>query len=368
MTNHRLIRLYDAMRNHNVDAVALIPGRSLFYLTGLSFHLMERPVIGIFPLDEPPCFVLPELERRKAEVSRLETTIISYQEDEASRMAAFQQAADRLNLNARRIGIEPLSMRAFELWLIAAVAPRATLLAADDILNSLRIAKEPDELEAIRRAVRIAEKALKATLPLIQIEMTERELASELVIQLLRAGSDPELPFDPIVACGPHSALPHAVPGDARLQPNQLLLIDWGARIDGYISDLTRTFALGKIDSELVKIHKIVHQANAAGQEAARAGITGHMVDQATRKVIEDKGYGQAFCHRTGHGIGLDAHEPPFIATGNNTPLTTGMTFTIEPGIYLESRGGVRIEDDIVITATGAKCFSTLPRELEVIL
>jgi Xaa-Pro dipeptidase len=194
--------------------------------------------------------------------------------------------------------------------------------------------------------------------------MTERAIATALTLELYRAGSDPEMPFAPIVASGPHSSMPHAIPTDRKLQAGDLLLFDWGAASDGYFSDLTRTFAAGDVEPELVKVHAVVAQANAAGRAAARPGVTCAAVDAAARAVIEAAGYGPSFLHRTGHGLGLEAHEPPDIRGDNSALLEPGMTFTVEPGIYLPGRGGVRIEDNLLITDSGCETLSDGPREL----
>ncbi|HEY70604.1 MAG TPA: aminopeptidase P family protein [Anaerolineae bacterium] len=367
MLQQRLSRLLEAMKSEKLDLVALLPGPNLRYLTGLSFHMMERPIVGLFPLDAQPHFVLPQLEADKARTAAMDSEIITYGEDLASRSEAFKRASDILDMNARCVGMELLRMRAFELQLLQEAAPRANIISGDAALAGLRVIKDQQELESMRRAVDIAQQALIATLPLVKLGMTERELASELVVQLLRAGSDPTLAFDPIVASGPNSALPHATPTDRRLQAKDALLIDWGARSEGYVSDLTRTFALSEPDPILVSIHALVLQANAASLRKARPGITCAEVDLAGRQVIADGGYGEAFIHRTGHGIGLEAHEHPYISSQNTQLLSPGMTFTIEPGIYLPGRCGVRIEDDVVAIEQGCESLSDMPRELKVI-
>ncbi len=367
MLQERLSRLLEAMKSEELDLVALLPGPNLRYLTGLSFHMMERPIVGLFPLDARPHFVLPELEADKARTTVIDAEIITYGEDLASRSEAFMRASSLLDMNARRVGMEPLRMRAFELQLLQEAAPQASIVPGDAVLASLGVIKDQQELECMRRAVGIAQQALIATLPLVKLGMTERELASELVVQLLRAGSDPTLAFDPIVASGPNSALPHATPTDRRLQAKDALLIDWGARSEGYVSDLTRTFGLSEPDPLLDSIHALVLQANEASMRTAKPGVTCSEVDQAGRQVIADGGYGEAFIHRTGHGIGLEAHEHPYISSHNAQPLSSGMTFTIEPGIYLSGRCGVRIEDDVVTTEQGCESLSDMSRELKVI-
>ena len=251
-----------------------------------------------------------------------------------------------------------------ELQYLENAAPNAKLVDAGDSLKSLRMRKDEAEIAAMRRAVEIAQVALLATQPRIQVGVSEREIAAELTLQVLRAGSEPQLPFYPIVSGGPNSANPHASPSGRVLQPGDLLVIDWGASYQGYVSDLTRTFAIGAVEDELALIASFVHQANRAAQAVAAPGVPVEVVDQAAREVIEKSGYGQYFIHRTGHGIGMEGHEAPYIRSGNRRKLDPGMTFTIEPGIYLPNRAGVRIEDDVFITDKGCESLSDLPREL----
>ena len=227
--------------------------------------------------------------------------------------------------------------------------------------------KDASEASAIRTAVHIAQDALEASLPAVRLGMTEREFAAELTLQLLRHGSDPAMPFSPIVSSGPNSANPHASPSDRPFKPGDLLVVDWGAAHLGYISDLTRTFAIGEVESEFKHIAQLTSQANAAGREACRPGVTAESVDQSARGVIEAGGYGKFFFHRTGHGIGMEGHEEPYIRAGNRLVLEPGMSFTVEPGIYLPGRGGVRVEDNVIITVDGAECFSNLPRQLRIL-
>jgi len=363
----RVARLVASLADHSLDCVALLPGPNLIYYTGLSFHLMGRPTMAILSRDQGPLLMVPELERDKAEAGPLPARIMSYGEDPASRQAALDQLASTLGLGRRRLGVEPLRMRWFEEQLLRQAAPGVELASAEAVLEPLRAVKTPDELASIELAVGIAETALRAAIPTLRRGMTEREVASEMTLQLLRAGSDPELPFSPIAASGPNAALPHAVPTDRRLQAGDLLIVDWGATVHGYFSDLTRTFALGDTVPEWHKVHRAVAEANAAGRAAARPGAPCRDIDLAARSVIEAAGYGPAFLHRTGHGIGLEVHEPPYLRTDNDALLTPGMTFTVEPGIYLSGRGGVRIEDNVVVTPDGGRTLSHLPRDLVVI-
>ncbi|MBP7688217.1 MAG: M24 family metallopeptidase, partial [Thermoflexales bacterium] len=165
----------------------------------------------------------------------------------------------------------------------------------------------------------------------------------------------------------PNAALPHLTSTERVIQSGEGLLMDFGIIVDGYNSDITRTFAVGQPTDEFKRIYELVKQANAAGRAAAKPSATGQDIDRATRKVIEDAGYGQYFTHRTGHGLGLQGHEPPYIVEGNAVPLVVGNTFTVEPGIYISGIGGVRIEDDVLITDDGAESLTTYDRELTMI-
>ncbi len=367
MIQSRFDKLNASLQRSDLDAVILNPGPTLTHLTGLHFHLMERPVVLLFAKNQVPAIVLPELELQKVATLPYELQVFAYPENPAEWGGVFRQAAQRLSLDGKRIGVEPRQLRLLEYSYVKDGAPEADYPDASNVLSELRLRKDQAEVDAMRRAVRIAQDALEATIPSFKIEMTEKALAAELVTQLLKHGSDPELPFAPIVSSGPNAANPHASPSDRRLQSGDLLVVDWGAAYEGYISDLTRTFAVGEVDKEYVKIHRIVQEANAAGRAAAGPGVPCADVDRAARNVIEQAGYGEYFTHRTGHGIGMEGHEEPYMRGDNMQLLEPGMAFTVEPGIYLPGRNGVRIEDNVVITDTGADVLSDMPREIRVV-
>lgn len=355
------------MEAKGFETIVLLPGPSLNFLTGLSFHLLERPIVSFFTIKTNPLFIVPELERSKVEDCPLDLDVLDYGEDQASRLEAFDTAGRMLRLEGARIGIEPLVMRAYELRLLEGAIPGSKFVTADDIVSNLRLHKDENEIKAMRSAVMIAETALQETVACVKMGMTELELASELVIQILRAGSESEIPFKPIVASGPNSAFVHATPSKRKLQYGDMLMIDFGARVEGYVSDITRTFALGEINEEMRKVYDIVKEANEAGTNAVAVGVQCAEVDRAARSVIEEAGYGKYFIHRTGHGIGLEGHEGPYISGDNRLLLSEGMTFTIEPALYIPNQGGVRIEDNVVVTSEGVECLSSYPRELQVI-
>ena len=362
---NRQAKLAAVLAEAQLDSLILNPGPSMVYLTGLHFHLSERPVLVFFSLSHAPVIVLPELEMQKLKGLPYEIHGFSYGEDPAEWVKSFHNAIHAADLSDKRNGVEPRQLRLLEYSLLTEAAPKASYIQSNASVAKLRMYKDESELSSMRKAVEIAQSALYATLPQVKIGMTERQLAAELTLQLFKAGCDPELHFTPIVSTGPNAANPHATPTDRRLSPGDLLVIDWGANYAGYASDITRTFAISKVDTEYEKIHNIVLEANQAGRASARPGVAAEAVDKAARDVIEASGYGNYFTHRTGHGIGLEGHEDPYIRVGSPMLLEPGMTFTVEPGIYLPGRNGVRIEDDVVITETGAESLTNFPREIQ---
>lgn len=361
----RVVRLQQEMERRGLDCLALVPGANLLYLSGLSFHLSERPIVALFPVDGPPAIVLPALEAPKLQHAACPFQAYPYTDEEGP-TRAFQQACAALELADVRIGVEELRMRVMEARLLERYAPGCSLVPADAVMAALRVCKDADEVGRIRRAVAVVEGALRAVLAQIRVGMTEREVAGLLMVEVLRGGGE-GVPFEPIVVAGPNAASPHAVPTDRPLRPGETVIIDCGAVVGGYVSDITRTVALGGLPEEMVRVYEVVRQANEAGRAAVRPGRAAQEVDRAARAVVARAGYGDRFLHRTGHGLGLEVHEPPYIVEGNREPLRPGMVFTVEPGIYLPGRGGVRIEDDVLVTPEGAETLTTFPRELLVL-
>ncbi len=367
MDNPNLPRLMKSLSEYQLDGLVLNPGPSLYYLTGLNFHVMERPVLLFIIPGKKPSIVLPSLEMAKLDSAKFELNPFPYDDNPSTWLGVISNAVKSFESVKNRIGVEPTHLRFLELAYLEQALPGSQFVSASEILAHLRIQKNPDEILLIQKAVKIAENALLATIPFIHMGITEKEIASELTLQLIRSGSDPDLAFNPIVSSGPNSANPHAEPSDRVLQSGDLLVIDWGARYKGYISDLTRTFGIGKIQPELENMVNLVLESNRAGCSVAQPGIEAGVIDKTARAIIEGGCFGPNFTHRTGHGIGLEAHEPPYIFGENSLILREGMCFTIEPGIYLAGQNGARIEDNIVITISGAKILSSLPRELQII-
>jgi Xaa-Pro dipeptidase len=365
MSQPRIAKLARLAARADLDCIAIMPGANMQYFTGLSFHLSERPTVALFPRTEQPALILPAFEASKTARSPLDWRTFTYV-DGQDPLEAFQAVSEAMNLNGARIGVEALKMRVRELRLLQAAAPGAVCEDADGLIASLRMIKDQTEIAAMRRAIRITEQALDDVCDVIRAGLTERQVANELLIALMRRGAE-SIAFEPLIQSGPNAALPHLAPTGRVIQSGEGLLLDFGITVDGYTSDITRTFAVGETSAEFKRIYEVVKQANATGRTAAKPGATGQDIDRAARGVIVDAGYGQYFTHRTGHGLGLESHEPPYMVEGNAMPLVAGNTFTVEPGIYLPGLGGVRIEDEVWMTETGAESLTTYDRELRVI-
>jgi Xaa-Pro aminopeptidase len=231
------------------------------------------------------------------------------------------------------------------------------------LVESLREQKDQAELACIQRAVHIAEEALRTTMGEVHTGMTEREIGGRLERRLREHGSEAH-PFEVIVASGARAALPHARSSSRRVQAGDLLLVDFGAVAEGYCCDLTRTFVVGKATAEQHEVHAAVREANAAASGGVRVGMSGRDADLLARGYIDRLGFGEAFGHSLGHGIGLEVHEAPRLARTADAPLKEGAVVTIEPGIYRPDWGGVRIEDDVHLTAEGPRVLTSFTREL----
>lgn len=360
----RQIRLVKTLKESGFETLVITPGPLMTYLTGLNLGGMERPIVAMFSVGTEPVFVLPQLEKEQLSSVKFEYECFEYGENPVEWQFSFDQAAAYCGVFDKKIGIESQQMRVFVLRHLQESAWTTKFLDATHVIDSFRSIKEPFEIESIRKAVDVAENALRKTIGSFKTGMTEQEVAGELFVNLLQNGSSSAIPFQPIVASGPNSANPHAVPSDRKINEGDLLLIDWGANVDGYCSDLTRVFAVGKVDKELINIADVVHRANTAARSVAGPGVLASEVDKAARTVISDSGFARYFTHRTGHGFGLAVHEFPYIRSDADVELKPGMTFTIEPGIYLPGRGGVRIEDDVYITDDGCESLSSAERSL----
>lgn len=366
MTAERLQKLRALQRASNVDYVALVPGPNLVYFTGMHMHLSERPIVVLIAADEaaPPIMIVPFFEVGKATSApvKLDWQIHSYK-DGVPYAAPFEEAAKAHGLAGKTIAVEPYQMRVIEWSLLSGAVAGLKQADASGMITQLRMVKDASEIEGMRAAIKLTEEVLASSLEDIHEGMTETQVANVLMGRMLAGGAN-GLAFSPLIQTGLSGANPHAGAGSRVLQKGDTVVMDFGLTIGDYGSDITRTIAVGALNDEMRQVYETVKAANAAGRAAIKPGATGQDVDRATRAVIEAAGYGQYFTHRTGHGLGLEGHEPPYMVEGETTVLQPGMTFTIEPGIYIPGKGGVRIEDDVVVTETGGESLTTFTRDL----
>ncbi len=362
--NNRMDSLRQTIDRFGLDGVVVNPGASLRWLTGLNFHLMERPVVLYLGKESKPQIILPELELAKLDGLRSELEVCTFGDNPATWQDLFARALGFGVGQNLLIGVEPTGLRFLELDLLRKAMPEAEFVDGSAIFADLRMIKDDQELAKMRKAAQIAEAALLDTLKTVRVGQTEKEIAAELLVQLYRHGSDQELPFAPIVSSGPNSANPHASPSDRRLEAGDVLLFDWGAGFESYYSDITRCFFVDFVNDRMVNIATTVLHANHYAISGGQAGMQAGDIDTIARKEIEESGFVTYFTHRTGHGLGMEAHEAPYIFSGNLLILKKGMVFTVEPGIYVPGLGGVRIEDDVFVDSDGLTCLTSLPREV----
>ncbi len=272
---------------------------------------------------------------------------------------SIQEILDAENVHA--VGFEEDTMSVAVYDMLVKLPYTFHKLASE--MHELRIKKSPQEVACLQKAQAIADKAFAALLPRMHIGMTEKEVVAELLYLCSKFGSEGPS-FDPIVGSGPNGAMCHAVPSDRKLCEGDLVVLDFGCLYEGYCSDMTRTVAVGEVDAESKAVYDIVLEAQKRGLAAVKAGVTGKALDAVARDYIAEKGYGACFGHSLGHGFGLLIHEEPRASTASDTVFAAGMTITVEPGIYIEGKCGVRIEDCVVVTEDGCLDLVSSPKEL----
>jgi Xaa-Pro aminopeptidase len=277
------------------------------------------------------------------------------------------RVAERLPAGGARVGFDDATMSVRDHARLAELVPEGVeLVRAGGLVEELRAIKDEDELEKIRAATRLADEALRDVLGRGLAGRTERDVAVDLEFTMRRLGAE-AVSFPPIVAAGAHGALPHATPRAVDIAAGVLVVVDWGAQLDGYASDCTRTFATGEPDPRDREIYELVRRAQEEALAAVRPGPTGRDVDSVARDIIAAAGHGEHFGHGLGHGVGLAVHEGPRLGQSSETVLAAGMVVTVEPGVYIPDGVGVRIEDLVAITADGNEVLTSLPKELQVV-
>ena len=337
------------------DALLVTPSTNLAYASGLSMGRSERLTVLIVFSDGPAVLVTPSFEESNVTRDATVDEVKTWKEDEDPIALAAKLVAKKT------VGIE--GSTAFTTVSLLAAASDARTEDATAVFDALRAVKSEEELAFIKDAGRRTVAAISATHEKLRDGLSEREVSMILSQEFSRLG----VRGDGLVQFGPSAALPHGGPGDRALTKGDAVLIDCGCRVRGYTSDVTRTVGFGPPSDEFRKVYAIVDRAQTAGIEALAAGKTGEEIDRAARKVIEDAGYGAYFTHRLGHGLGMDGHEQPYLVKGNTKPLVAGNVVTVEPGIYLPGKFGVRIEDDYGVKEKGLASLSVRSQQLVVL-
>lgn len=353
------------MTARDVDLLAISPSDDLRYLVGFSPTADERPCMLLLGQDDL-VFLVPSLNAEQARAA-LPAVRFATWEDADGAGNALRQAIGSFKLPSSAsasVGVD-VTMRADFLLLLQEIVLSAQWVSASLVLTELRLQKDADELEALLASARTADAAMAAALDACVEGVRELDVAEAAAAAFRRAGCE-EVAFTS-VASGPNGAYPHHHSGSRRLLRDDAVTIDLGGRLHGYASDITRTAHIGSPGKRYTLVHSVVEEAVQAGIDAVRPGATCASVDRSTRAVIEAAGFGDYFVHRTGHGLGLSGHEPPWIMGGEERALEAGMVFSIEPGIYLPGELGVRLEEIVHLTELGCRVLSDLPRDLSIV-
>jgi Xaa-Pro aminopeptidase len=353
----RTEKAIETMRERGVRELILCPGVNMYYLTDFEEEPMERPLFAVFGVDHPPFFIAPAFYEEQIKRSTWVKDIRLYQETQDP-YTLFDPIKGKVALDDRCWAMFSIP--------IQKILKSRELVLASFVLKDLRLRKSSEEIGLMRRAGQIADHALESILAEVKPGVTEGALAAMLEYQMrIKGGQKPS--FDLIIASGPNSAMPHKRASDKRIKRGENVVVDFGCVYHGYCSDTTRTIFVGEPTDEMVEVYQIVLQAHELAFRTVKAGAKAKDVDLAARDYIESQGYGPCFTHRTGHGIGLAVHEEPYIGKEDDQRLEEGMAFSIEPGIYLPGKFGVRIEDIVVITPSGAISLNKFTKEIVVV-
>lgn len=354
-------QLTEMMSEQKVDAVIVGPSSDLQYLTGLAPYADERFKALVVLADKRCFYICPSLYYEETVNTLGEDSKIYVWDDTSGFLSALDKAKTEYGLVGKRIavneGIRAIDMLDLQDFL------GGSFVKADKMLEQLRIIKSNSERQNLRRAAEIIDEVVMDLTKYIRPGLREKDVKRKVEELCIEKGAS-GISFEPLIASGPNSSMPHYNDDKRVIEEKDIVIIDIGCKYNGYCSDITRTVFVGEPTDEQRKIYEIVLEANRQGERCIREGLAAEDVDKAVRDVIEKAGYGKYFIHRTGHGIGVAVHEAPYINTGNRLALKSGMAFSIEPGIYLPGKFGVRIEDIVVVDGDKAEVLNKCPKEL----
>ncbi len=362
--NDRLADYAGIAARLGVDAVALVPGPNFTRAVIHPFMSHERPFLIVIPATGMPAALVPNLELRSWDLVGFDGAVFDWR-DQDGYDAAFKGLTDHLGIAS--LAVEGQVMRVFVHHALLRAQPELRIVDAEREISALRMIKTPQDIDALRAAIAISERALARTLDTVRLGQTEKEIEQTLIQALFAEGAEDQS-FHPIVASGDGSARPHAkARADYRVKAGDALMIDFGARKHGFAADITRTVFLDHATDESRAVYDTVLRANLKGFDVTRAGVTAHQIDDAVIGVLEASPFADRIRTKTGHGLGRDVHEAPYIMRGNHMPLPAGTVYTNEPGLYDIGNFGVRIEDDVLVTNDGCTSLTQFPKELTVL-
>ncbi|MFC4768409.1 M24 family metallopeptidase [Effusibacillus consociatus] len=360
----RISKLLAWMEETDIDVSVVTSPANVRYLSGFYSNPHERFMGVIIPRKGTPFLIVPALDREKAEAEG--TLPVHTHSDTDNAVDILVGVLDSDAAAISQVAIEKSQMSVARLEELQSRFSNAKYANVEDRLTAMRMRKDGEELSLMRQAAQLADEAVAFAVTQMVPGKMEYELVQAIESFVKRQGAD-RMAFETMVLAGEKSALPHGEPGTREIRKGDFVLVDLGIVWKGYCSDITRTFAVGDISEKQREIYEAVRRANAAAIQAVKPGVGAGVIDRAARDVIEDAGFGEFFIHRVGHGLGIDIHEPPSMHGNNEQPLVPGMMFTIEPGVYIPGMGGVRIEDDVLVTETGVEVLTSYPKELRIL-
>lgn len=360
-----LVSYLEWMKQNEIDVSFLTSTDNVFYLSGFYCEPHER-LLGLLLFQETdPILVIPSMEKEDAVASGWEFEIIGYSDIDDPWKLIDKAVKKRLStVTKTAIEKEHMNVERFEAF--SAIFSNTAFFSAEEKLRNLRMIKDKNEIEKLRKACALADYAIEAGCAEIREGKTELDVLAAIEYEMKKKGAA-KMSFATMVLTGVNGASPHGTPGLTKIKKGDFVLFDLGVVVDGYCSDITRTVAYGEISEKQKEIYQTVLRAQLAAIEASKAGTTCADVDLTARNIIDQAGYGEFFPHRLGHGLGINVHEYPSITETNPLILEPGMVFTIEPGVYVPNVAGVRIEDDVLITENGVEVLTKFPKELKMI-
>lgn len=362
----RLGKLIEQLQTEGLDAVFLTSPDSIFYYSGYYTDPHERLVALYLTKEGVQVLICPAMEVQQVQTVGWKKEILAYDDVQDPWQMLQETYIQKEKASCVTVAVEKEHVTFARFEKLQQLFPNGRFVGAEKMVLAQRLIKDEREVKKMQEAARLADFAIEEAIKLLKPGVTELEMVAEIEKRMKMEGAE-SMAFPTMVLFGEKSALPHGKPGKRQLQKGDLVLFDLGVVLEGYCSDITRTVGYHSLTDKQIEIYHTVLKGQLAALEACRPGNRIQEVDLAARKTISDAGYGDYFLHRVGHGLGINVHEAPSMNEENTDQLKVGMTFTVEPGIYLPQIGGVRIEDDVLITETGYELLTKYPKELQII-